>query len=231
MPIGDTTGPDAYILPVTEDQLCIIEPQEYRLSARERRRAVQRATRCSTMAEALQAATRDLIGGMPVYRNHADANPEDLQFAHDLISFQIQPAHPGASDYAVALVTAEQEVAWRCGAPTLQQREFDGPPVEYAPRFTDKNRDDQERYRSWVLTEALWNYRLAHAPAMQMLTGAEKTGHLLSSHAAVMHWFDQRLADGHSTKSARTLLALILPLGVHARIDFSPEGRPLPRTH
>jgi hypothetical protein len=231
MPVGDTAGPDAYILPGTEDQLCIVDPQEFRLTARLRRRVVQRATQCSTMAEALQMATRDLIGGMPVYRNHADANPEDLQFAHDLISFQIQPEHPGASDYAVALVTAEQEVSWHCGPQPLQQPEFGGPPVQYAPRFTDKNKDEQERYRAWLITEALWNYRLAKAPAMQMLTDAEKTGHLLSSHAAVMHWFDQRLADGHSVKSARTLLALIMPLGVHARIEFSPEGHPLPRTH
>lgn len=192
----------------------------HRLSDRAAWRAVRRAAQCESLPEAAQTATRVLLGDTPVHRQHADRSPQDSSVdAHDLISFAVEHTEHGPC-YAVTLIDEAATAGWR---PHHRPR---GP-------LGRTGRLDRVlcRHRMWLLMRALRNYRWSSAPTHQVIADAtEDKVHLLPTHAAVLHWWDDRLAEGHSIESARTVLTLLAPPALLARIEFTPTGHPLPRT-
>lgn len=190
----------------------------HRLSERAAWRVLHRACRRASLAEAVQTATESLTRGGPVYRQHASVAPDDL-FAdeHDLVSFAVEHDVHGRH-YAVTLTTSDEALGWHAG------RRATGP-----DQWSGRVDRSLRRHRMWLLTRALRNYRWSTAPTAQVIAEAEGRAHLLSTHAAVLHWWDDRLDEGHNVESARTMLALLAPASLLARIEWSPKGHPLPR--
>lgn len=83
--------------------------------------------------------------------------------------------------------------------------------------------------RRRMLEEVLGRFRISARPDGEAIADPE-AWHRLSTHAAMLHWWDQQIGDGLDAHTVKVMLALSVGTDVMRRIEWSPAGHPIPRT-
>lgn len=193
-----------------------VETPGHRLSDRAAWRVLCKACRSQSLAEAVQEATSILLGGVPVHLNHHAANPDAFMAdQYDMLSFAVGPVEGGR--YALTLVDTDAAAGWHAG----RTRGPEG--------WTGRVDRRLRRHRMWLLTRALRRYRYSKGSTTEALVSPDLPAHLVTVHAALLHWWDDRMAEGHPVESVRTMLGLLARPETLALVEWTPDGRPLPR--